>query len=151
MYEYVIHKEFGHYKITSAGILIFYAIRKNSLFGIDVYFYDASNTLFATSKQNYFLFIDFGHSIKFIQNNYKCKLKGRGKSNILIYENNVYEMKYNLFNRKPELYKNEIIIGNCKTVFNTRDKYELIIACNESKSCWVFSIMDVILDWFDVN
>jgi len=150
--DFRIFREYDKYNVFHFDVFSFSAIRKGGFFwGNKVYFYDHESNIIAHSEQTYFLMFDFGHKITFIEENIICKLKRVKSSYILNYKGSIYEIKNGLFRRKPELYINNEVCGFWKSISSSLGKFERSVSCENEKDGFLFAIMEIILDWFDVD
>ena len=152
MFTYKVIRENNVYLIYHNEVLLYKAIRESYYFFCErVKFYDLNDEVIIVSKQKYFLVFDFGHIIKFSDKEGKYFMKARNGNSELYYEGELYAYKHKLFARNKSLFLNGVIVGEFDSVKVSLLKFEHHIICNSEKSCFIFSIMDVILDWFDVN
>jgi len=149
MITYKLQSKNRHaYKVLSNGSLIYYAIRKESLTGDKVLFYDADNQLIATSKHRYFLIVGFGHKIQFFKEGFSQIVRLSKARFSLLYRSDIYSLKYNWLSMNNNLYLNNQVEGNFNMLNQTNLTYEVEFSCNSETSCKIFSMLFIIQDWF---
>lgn len=147
---YEIFRKGINYTIARQQKPIASATRVSHFFGDHVLFYDSEKNLIAKSIQKYFLFFDFGHKIYFPALNKTSILKGIGNGIISMdIEGITYQFKYPFFGG-PRLCINGIEKGEYKIIRTRVWQFHHEVSCDDEKSCFYFSLMDIILDSFDI-
>jgi len=151
MIEFNIVNKNNKYQVFSEQGLIFTALRKGFLGGDKVYFYDTNNNLIVYSIQRYLFMFDFGHKIKFTADNHVYYLKRHKASQILKYRDGLYEIKFGLLHQKPEFFFNGQVCGRYDLTKSSIGEFECKVICNDENLCRIFTVIQIVLDWFDVN
>ncbi|MDI9364511.1 MAG: hypothetical protein QM541_06150 [Flavobacterium sp.] len=149
MIVYNVVRNYNQYQAFESDFLVFSAIRKSRYLGDKVLFYNLNNELIAESQQKYFLRIDFGHKITFVKNDIECRIKVTLSKVILYHNNDVYEMRYPVFGINPKLYLNNMNVGEYEDIpISDMGKSIHQISCEFKEVCHLFSMMDVIMDYY---
>ena len=151
MFEYHIIREYADYKvIDSTSKTIFTAKNITSFFGPEKFiYYDVLENEIGRYFAYHFLGIGFLHKIKLVKGE---TVPIRGKINGLSfkYKSNSYQIQY-IENWNDRLFRNNSEVGEVQVVSKGVSVWEHKISCRDKESCFIFSMVDIALNNFDIN
>ena len=151
MFEYDIIRENVSYKVLDSKCnIILNAKNVSKFFGPEKFVYcDVLGYEIGRFTAYHVLGIGFLHRIKLVKGE-TIAIKGKLNGLSFNYESNNYRIRY-MQNGNDQLYKNNYEIGRVEVKSKGISVWEHKITCSDEKSCFIFSMVDIALNNFDVN
>lgn len=151
MINYIVSREFGNYSvINSHNSIIFSAKNISHFFGPEQFIYiDSSGKVFARFQCRVFFGFGFNHQILFNDGcSVRIKFKLRGL--YFKYHKSSYQI---LFKRSEDdiLLKDGAVVGVVKVVKSDVSCFEHSISSEDETTCFIFSMIDIAMNNFDVS
>jgi len=150
MVEYQILGNGVEYKVLFNDRIILTAKRKSKIFGDIVEFFDERGEKIIRSRHRYlfFILVGLGHKITFFQTRKTYHTNSKKSNFNLLIEEKLYSIKGEVFGESQYLLVN----GEEEGCFSYRksglSSFEHKICCKTESACFIFSVMDIINDWF---
>lgn len=116
-----------------------------------IIFFDKENKEILRAKHKYFLLFNIGHKLVFTGDDEVYFLRSLRTGYSLNYKGNVYSVKTELFSNEMTFLINDTIVGSRNIINQKLYEYEHQIIGYDKEACFIFSIIDILTDWFDVN
>lgn len=151
MFECDIIRENESYKVLdSKSNTILMAKNISKFIGPEKFvYYDIFGNEIGRYTAYHFLGIGFLHRIKLVKGE-TVTIKGKLNGLSFDYESDNYRIKY-MKNGNDLLLKNNSEIGKVEVRSKGISVWEHKIICSDEKSCFIFSIIDIALNNFDIN